>query len=242
MLVRFCVLACAITWALDGLFVAACLRGGPPSPAAMLLVGLGAFGPAAAALVVGSPDENRFGAWRMQLAGVRWIVLALAAVPVVNLCATAVYALVFGAPARWFHPPLGPEHWVAMVFFSVGEELGWRGFAHPRFASRFGPALGSLLLGLVWGVWHLGMSFAPDGTFPLWSFAREVVELAFWSVVVGWLFERSDRRMPVAIAAHASGHLDNLHHDPDLDPRFIAIRLALIVLVAGLAARDLRRR
>ena len=36
----------------------------------------------------------------------------------------------------------------------LGEELGWRGFALPQLQSKMSPISSSLLIGLVWGLWH----------------------------------------------------------------------------------------
>jgi membrane protease YdiL (CAAX protease family) len=41
----------------------------------------------------------------------------------------------------------------------VGEELGWRGFALPRLLERWSPPIASLILGAIWGVWHLPAFF-----------------------------------------------------------------------------------
>ncbi|MBU3187604.1 CPBP family intramembrane metalloprotease [Clostridium estertheticum] len=40
----------------------------------------------------------------------------------------------------------------------IGEESGWRGFFHPIMEKRYGIIKGSLLIGIIWAMWH----------FPLW--------------------------------------------------------------------------
>ena len=42
---------------------------------------------------------------------------------------------------------------VFTAFF--GEEYGWRGFFQPMLQKRFGKRAGVLLLGVLWGIWHL---------------------------------------------------------------------------------------
>lgn len=42
-----------------------------------------------------------------------------------------------------------------MLAFTLGEEYGWRGYLQPLFIDGFGVKKGLLLLGLVWGYWHL---------------------------------------------------------------------------------------
>ena len=46
---------------------------------------------------------------------------------------------------------------------SVGEELGWCGFALPKLQNKYGPLLASLIIGTIWGIWHLPTFFAPLG-------------------------------------------------------------------------------
>ena len=38
----------------------------------------------------------------------------------------------------------------------LGEEYGWRYYLQPIMQKKFGVTLGTILLGIVWGVWHLG--------------------------------------------------------------------------------------
>src|SRR5574337_857223 len=53
-----------------------------------------------------------------------------------------------------------PAQFLWLLFYllttgPLGEELGWRGFALPRLLKRFNPFVASLVLGAIWGVWHL---------------------------------------------------------------------------------------
>lgn len=58
-------------------------------------------------------------------------------------------------------------------FFSAftaffGEEYGWRGYLQPILMNRFGRRKGVLLLGIIWGLWHLPLDlffYAPETPF-----------------------------------------------------------------------------
>ncbi|RCK74699.1 MAG: hypothetical protein ANABAC_1416 [Anaerolineae bacterium] len=67
---------------------------------------------------------------------------------------------------RWLNDPLALLSLVVVTFFfgPLPEELGWRGYALPRLQSRWHPFLASLVLGLVWNLWHLPLFFIP-GTY-----------------------------------------------------------------------------
>ena len=111
----------------------------------------------------------------------------------------------------------------------------------PAPAVRYGPILGPLATGLVWGIWHLFYSIAPDGSFHLAGFALTVLELMLWAVVIAWLFERTNRSMAVALAIHAGGHLDKARVSAE-DWRFKALTLLVLAVAAAIAARALSLR
>jgi membrane protease YdiL (CAAX protease family) len=237
-------LACGVTWLLDLPLALAWLTGSSPPPYAMPLVGLGALGPTFAAfLIARRRGELRdvFGHWKTDPL---WIALGLVLPFTLQLAATAIDVAFGGRPSHWFYPPVRLEHFAALLIFPLGEEFGWRGFAYPRLERRYGAVVGSLILGCVWGLWHMGMLFAPDPlrALPATTVAVYAMQLALWSVVMAWMFERGGRSIAVAIAIHAGEHLDNVNRAPETEVRLRVIRMVVLAVAAASAAYALTRR
>ena len=87
------------------------------------------------------------------------------------------------------------------------EEPGWRGFAMPRLAERYGWLRASWFVGVAWAAWHAVM-FVLQG-FDTQSFVLGMIMIAAGSVVFGWLFDRTRGSLLAAVIAHAGVHLDN---------------------------------
>ena len=237
----FFALACGITWSLATPAALAWMRHESPAPGAIACAGLSAFGPTVAALIVAGQRRELgavFGRWRANPA---WIALALVAPALVNLVATALDAALNGQPAAWFHPPVTFADRAALVVFPIGEEFGWRGFAQARMTRRFGPVRGSVLLGAIWGLWHLAYAITPEaGAFDAVTFAMTLIELALFAVPIAWAFERSGRSMAVAIAFHAGAHLDHIEPATRSNPLLAVLHLGVLAALAAVAARALR--
>ncbi len=238
----FFALAWAWTWLLAAPAARAWMQHRAPPPSAIACAGLSAFGPLLAALAVAGPRRQLrevFGRWRTNPA---WIVMALFTPAAVHALATALYVAIGGHPAQWFHPPVTSEQVAALVVFPLGEEFGWRGFAQPRMARRHGPVKGSLLVGLAWGLWHLMYSITPQaGGFDPLEFGLIMVELPLYSLLIAWVFERSNRSMAVAIAFHAGAHLDHIERASRTDLRLHALHICVLAVIAMFAARSLAR-
>lgn len=61
-----------------------------------------------------------------------------------------------GAGIMWFNILLNLPLTFVMFF---GEEYGWRYYLQPIMQKKFGIPVGTILLGIVWGVWHIGEDF-----------------------------------------------------------------------------------
>jgi membrane protease YdiL (CAAX protease family) len=109
--------------------------------------------------------------------------------------------------------------------------------------ARFGPVRGCLLLGAVWGLWHLAYSITPEAAgFDVFGFAMGMAELPLYALVMGWVFERANRSMAVAIAFHAGAHLDHIERAPRTDLPLHALHLIVLAATAAAAAWALSRR
>ncbi|WP_291865067.1 CPBP family intramembrane glutamic endopeptidase [Maribacter sp.] len=47
---------------------------------------------------------------------------------------------------------------VLIILLVLGEEIGWRGFLQKKLISTYGNLIGIIILGLVWGFWHLPLA------------------------------------------------------------------------------------
>ena len=79
---------------------------------------------------------------------------------------------------------------MAMVKGPV-EELGWRGLALPLLQRRLAPIWAGLILGVVWGFWHLPAFLLSGTQQSAWSFTPFFLGSVALSVIVTPLFNRS---------------------------------------------------
>jgi len=110
----------------------------------------------------------------------------------------------------------------------LGEELGWRGFALPRLLERHKALPAALIVGVVWGVWHLPAFFIvglPQSKIPFPLFMVSIVSV---SILMTWAFNRTRGSVLIAALIHwiINTCLD-LSHAP------IAMVTAVLLLVAA---------
>ena len=86
---------------------------------------------------------------------------------------------------------------IPLVFFHVlvyfGEEYGWRFFLQPRLQKKFGKIKGVILLGVIWGIWHLPIILfycsTPENFF--YAVTHQITGCIFLSIVFAYFYEKS---------------------------------------------------
>src|SRR5438128_923772 len=209
-LVKFFILTYAVMWTCFITVAAAAIPARRPLGA--LLVLLGAFAPSLVALGLTARAEGVRGI-RTLLAGVlrwrvapQWYLFAAGYIPTIKLTVALVHRVAtgawprFGNEARYIIP-------LAIAFstpFQAGEEIGWRGYALPRLAARFGLARASLPLGLIWACWHLPQFFIPEADTYRQSFFVYVLQVTALSVAMAWLYARTNGSLLLVMLLHSA--------------------------------------
>jgi membrane protease YdiL (CAAX protease family) len=135
-----------------------------------------------AGLVEGWPGMrdllSRMVRWQV---GLQWYAIAVLLPIGLQLLAAGVYALFGGTvPIGQLSSLEGAVSYfvVAVPFMLLTEETGWRGFALPRLQVQHQALTASLIVGLLWGVWHTPlflMSGTSHSTFPYIGFVLSIL-------------------------------------------------------------------
>jgi hypothetical protein len=212
-LLTFFLATFAITWT-AWLSADALSPGGAASGASGVLFYLGVFAPGLVALGLTWRAEGssavaallgRLFKWQV---GLRWYAFALGYMAVVKLAAAMLHRLVAGEWPRFGEQPV-ILMFMAAAFSTVflgqaGEELGWRGYALPRLAARFGMGWASVLLGVIWALWHLPLFFiagtgTTDQSFPIY-----LLQVTALSVAIAWVYYNTGGSLLLTMLFHAA--------------------------------------
>jgi membrane protease YdiL (CAAX protease family) len=217
------IIAFAGTWIVWSLFVlsqngARLMRFRSPM-SFMAIMFLGQIsGPTLAAFVMTGVTEGKAGLrrligrifeWRV---GIKWYLFVLIGIPAIMSLGTIVL------PGIWpsFKPFDNPiSELVSYLLFYIYpvlliggplfEEIGWRGFALPHLQERYGPIAASVILGILWGLWHLPHWFSGQWTVPsILNMAFFVFWITAMTFIMTWVFNNTKGSALIAILAHAS--------------------------------------
>jgi len=153
---------------------------------------------------------KRFLIWRV---GGKWYLVAFLLVPSLNLLGVVLNAALSSQPID-FSTVLAYKIFGSsanlvvlilpyLLFDAVtnGEEMGWRGYVLPRLQAKHSALASSLILGVIWGLWHLPKFMAPGNT---GSFALVVVDTVAKAVFLTWLYNNAQGSLLLTTLAHAS--------------------------------------
>jgi uncharacterized protein len=205
----------------------------------------------AAALTGGRDAVRDLGArlvrWRV---GWQWYLVVILGPAAFSLAVAGIYVLLGGSWAAAAPPSLREAPLLLLPLLLViltltdglGEELAWRGFALPRLLTRYNALVASLVLGVLWGLWHLPLVWTEGATMyqqPVWLF---LLDITAKSVLFTWVFLHTRGSVLLAMLLHAATNLfvvsPNLTTSGDLTLLLLAaaakwVLVVVVIVVAG---------
>lgn len=209
----FFALTYAVAWLLWAPLVI--FRDSMPGGVGFILALLGTLAPSTVAVVIvarlhGKPGVRRlFGRLLIGRVGIRWYV-ALLLVPVLGLIALGLSVLLGGSTAGMNTTVIAVLIGFVFSIFpgsAMGEELGWRGFALPGLQAEHSALSASLLIGVVWGLWHLPLWLTGSESHAIGLFPVFVVSVIALSILATWMYNGSGGSLLLIVLLHAAANL-----------------------------------
>ena len=140
--------------------------------------------------------------WRVRF---RWYVLMI----FLSIVLSGLSLLLF----NWMYAQINkPDHVYNFVFYfililplsALWEEIGWRGFLLPILQEKYTPMKASLIIGFVWGLWHLPIYLAlnPYGDKTIIYFLFMFIGCFALSIIETWFYNSTKGSLLICILFH----------------------------------------
>jgi membrane protease YdiL (CAAX protease family) len=185
------------------------------NPYVHLLGILFSIGPALAAVIMSQITQGKTGVQNLLRALLKWRVgwvwyIAALLGPMVIFMAgqfiTKIMGLTVASSELESNPFLLGSAIFTVILSNTGEEIGWRGFALPHLQKRYNALAASLIVGLLWSLWHLPLVFLTSNLMaqsPLLWFIS-IVAVAF---IYTWLYNSTQGSILLVALLHVSENL-----------------------------------
>ncbi len=224
-LLFFLIFLCLLPFLIGGVRLSGLGKLSPSSPlfalciAAFTFVG---YTPTLSALLVAGLFPGGGGArsvlsqvrtWRVPIG---WYAVAVFGPAVLFLLDEGVNLVLGGSPPQyWIVWPTVSGFFPGSLFFSVmgvlagtlGEEFGWRGFAQPRLHKRYGALKASILIGLVWGTFHLWILPICHCMSLTDVLVTQYLRLIATAVIYAWIYNSTNESLFLVMVAHAAHNI-----------------------------------
>lgn len=142
-------------------------------------------------------------AWDVRGLNARWLLPMLGVMPVIMLLSDLINRG-RGQQIPGWEVDGSELGWMLAVFVvgAAGEELGWQGYAVEPLQARWGALKASLLVGAVWGLWHVA-PFAMMGRSWDWVLGQCLFSVAA-RVLMVWMGNNTEQNVLGAMLFHAT--------------------------------------
>jgi membrane protease YdiL (CAAX protease family) len=170
------------------------------------------LGPFVAALVVTALSEGRSGIkqllsrivrWRV---GIQWYalifllpVLICVVATLVNLASGAEIKVAANKVFSW--KEIVSSFIFIFLFIGLGEEPGWRGFALEKLQKIYSPLTSTLILSVIWALWHLPLMGSEFSGPVIPAF---LMSLLGGALVLTWIYNRTNGSVLLMMLFHST--------------------------------------
>jgi len=124
----------------------------------------------------------------------------------------------------------------AVMYGRLGEELAWRGYLLPRLLIRHRAVSASLILGVIWWLWHLPLVWTAGAAIEgrqLWLLLADLMAM---SLIFTYVFLGTTGSVLIAILLHAATNLFAVSPpsgpDGDLTVPLVALVMKIVLVTA----------
>ena len=142
--------------------------------------------------------------WRV---GARWYGIALLLPLIICLLVTGLHMALGGSAAFGVKMSLS----AALIYLAYGvgfflltEETAWRGFALPRLQAQHSALAASLILGVIWGLWHAPLFAIIGSAQSAMPFLGFLLLIVAQSIMTTWLYNNTGGSVLLAALFHAA--------------------------------------
>lgn len=184
--------------------------------------------------------------------GLRWYAVAIFGLTVMYMGTIALYNAMGLAPALSylsentppFSSPLELIPQIILLFLIVGlvngEELAWRGFALPRLQAKYSALTSSLILGVIWSLFHLPLFFTLTGSSQTdWSFSSFLLSTLGITILYTWIYNNTRGSVLLAYLFHAAANtwtqVFSIDHANQMVNWILTVLMMLVAIVVVLA-------
>jgi membrane protease YdiL (CAAX protease family) len=225
------------------------VAGAFPLPIDLPFAALMTFNPMIAALVLIYGESGRAGvksllARAVDVRRIRqpiWYFVAIFLMPLVLILA---YWVLRSTEAPLPEPKIPlqaiPPFFLMFFIGAIGEELGWQGFVFDRLRERWNALEASLILGVVWALWHV-IPMAQTNHGAAWVFWQCMTQVVSRIITV-WLYAAAGESVFITILFHAMTNVSEFlfpnygsHYDPFVTFIILLLTAAIIIFLWGAA-------
>jgi membrane protease YdiL (CAAX protease family) len=86
----------------------------------------------------------------------------------------------------------------------LNEEPGWRGWVLPKLEKKYGSIIASIIIGIVWGFWHVPLYFTGLYAGGLEGMLGRLLWTIPLSLILTWVYKHTHGSLLISVLLHTS--------------------------------------